>query len=171
MDVNKGWIKLHRSMLDNPVVCKDPEHMAVWVYLLLEATHQNISKMFKGKRITLQPGQLITGRKVISEKLHINESKVQRILKTFKIEHQIEQQTSSRGSLITILAWNEYQNTEQQTEQKVNSKRTESEQNLNTLQEWKNDKNERNDSSLEERRKAIAELSKKALVEAEREFS
>lgn len=171
MEINKGWIKLHRSMLDNPVVCKDPEHMAVWVYLLLEATHQNISKVFKGDRITLQPGQLITGRKVISEKLHINESKVQRILKNFKNEHQIEQQSSSRGSLITILAWNDYQNTEQQVEQKVNSKRTESEQQLNTLQECKNDNNERSYYSLEKRRKSISELSKIALIEAEREFS
>ena len=31
----EGWIKLHRKMLDNPIVCKDSDYLAVWIYLLL----------------------------------------------------------------------------------------------------------------------------------------
>jgi hypothetical protein len=118
----EGWIKLHRKMLDNPIVNKDSEHLAVWIYLLLNATHKDYDVLFEGKRITLKPGQLITGRKTISEKLNISESKVQRILKTFKSEQQIEQQTTSRNRLITIVSWNEYQKSEQQIEQQVNNR-------------------------------------------------
>ena len=66
--MSDGWVKIHRKMLDNPVVFKDPDHLAVWMYLLLKATHQDYQTMFGGKKITLKPGQLITGRKVISEK-------------------------------------------------------------------------------------------------------
>jgi hypothetical protein len=65
---------------------------------------------------------------------------VQRILKTFKSEQQIEQQTTSRNRLITIVAWNEYQKSEQQNEQQVNNKRTTSEH----KQEYKEYKNKRN---------------------------
>lgn len=88
--------------------------------------------MFEGVRITLSPGQLLTGRKSISSKLKVSESKVQRILKTFEIEQQIEQQTTPRNRLISVLNWNQYQKNEQLFEQQLNNKRTTTEQQLNT---------------------------------------
>ena len=123
----EGWIKLHRKILDNPIVMKDSDYLAVWIYLLLNATHKEVDMLFKGERITLKPGQLITGRKSIAMKLNITESKVERILKTFKSEQQIEQQTSSCNRLISIVSWNEYQRSEQQNEQRVDNEWTTSE--------------------------------------------
>ena len=93
----------------------------------------------------LKPGQLITGRKSIALALHIDESKVERILKSLKSEQQIEQQTSSKNRLISITNWEFYQQSEQQNEQQVNNKRTTSEQQVNTNKNIKNDKNERKD--------------------------
>ncbi|MEK3950933.1 hypothetical protein MHB46_21415 [Paenibacillus sp. FSL H7-0703] len=128
----KGWISVHRKMLDNPVVCKDGDYMAVWMYLLLNATHTEYPALFSGKKVILQPGQLITGRKSISEKLNISESKVQRILKSFESEHQIEQQNGNKNRLVTVVSWSEYQESEQQNEHQVNNKRTTTEQQVNT---------------------------------------
>lgn len=133
-----GYIKLHRKMLENPIICKDSDYLAVWVYLLLNATHKEIPALFKGQKIMLQKGQLITGRKSISKQLKINESKIFRIINDFKSEQQIEQQTSNKNSLITILNWDKYQNNEQQIEQQMNNKRTTSEQQLNTNKNVKN---------------------------------
>ena len=130
--MSDGWVKLHRSTLENPVVCKDSEHLAVWVYLLLKATHKEKEMLFSGEKITLKPGQLITGRKKISEWSKVNESKVQRILKLFENEHQIEQQTANKNRLITVVNWDKYQSGEQQSEQQVNNNRTTNEQQLNT---------------------------------------
>lgn len=138
-----GWIKLHRKTLENPIIMQDKEYLAVWIFLLLNATHAEYDVMFEGKRITLQKGQLITGRKTISKKLDISESKVQRILKSFENEQQIEQQTTSRNRLISILNWEAYQQIEQLNEQQVNNKRTTSEQQVNTNKNNKNIKNER----------------------------
>lgn len=136
-----GYIKLHRKILENPIVCKDSEFFAVWSYLLLNATHKELPALFKDKKIILEPGQLITGRKSISTKFNISESKVQRVLKKLEIEQQIEQQTSNKNRLITILNWEEYQTTEQQIEQQLNNNRTTSEQQVNTNKNDKNDKN------------------------------
>ena len=99
----QGWISLHRKILENPIVCKDSDYFSVWCYLLLNATHDSYDAEFKGKRITLKPGQLITGRKAIAEQFKINESKIQRILKKLEIEQQIEQQTCSKNRLITVV--------------------------------------------------------------------
>lgn len=117
----EGWIKLHRKLLDNPIVCKDSDHIAIWIYLLLNATHVNYDVLFNGERKTLLPGQLITGRKSIAEKLNISEHKVQRILKTFENAHQIAQQTTSRNRLITIVRWNDYQQVAQQNAQRMHN--------------------------------------------------
>lgn len=140
----EGWVKLHRKIMDNPVVCKDSDYLSVWIYLLLNATHKEYDTLFKGKRIVLEKGQLITGRKIIAQKFGISESKVQRILKTFEIEQQIEQQTGSQNRLITILNWQQYQNIEQQNEQQVNNERTTNEQQVNTNKNNKNIKNDKN---------------------------
>ena len=130
--MEKGWIKLHRKIWDNPIVTKDADHLAVWIYLLTHATHRPRDVWYGGKRITLREGQLITGRLKIAGNTGVESSKVYRILKIFKSEQQIEQQTNSQNSLITILRWHDYQESEQQNEQRVNNECTTSEQRVNT---------------------------------------
>ena len=137
-------IKLHRKTLDNPIITKDSDYLAVWIYLLLNTTHKEYDVLFKGERVTLKRGQLLTGRKSISEKLKIDENKVQRILKSLENEHQIEQQKSNKNRLITIVSWDKYQQDEQQNEQQLNNKRTTTEQQVNTNKNVKNIKNDNN---------------------------
>lgn len=133
MDENlKGWVCLHRKTLENPIVFKDTDYLGVWVYLLLNATHKEINAMFAGKKITLKPGQLITGRKSISTFLNVNESKVKRILKAFENDQQIDRQRSNKNSLITILNWDKYQKDDQQNDQQVTSKRPTNDQQVTT---------------------------------------
>jgi len=144
----EGFIKLYRKLLINPVVCKDGDYLAVWIYLLLNATHKEMPAMFKGSKITLKPGQLITGRQSIATKLKISESKVQRILKCYETEHMIEQQTSNQNRLVTVLNWELYQGSEQQNEQQMNNQRTTSEQRVNTNKNDKNDKNDKKNNNI-----------------------
>lgn len=140
---DKGWIKIHREILDNPIVMKDGDHLAVWVWLLLHATNKRRSVMFGGRQLYLKPGELTTGRKIIASELRISQSKVQRILKSFESEQQIEQRTDRQCRLISILNWDKYQKSGQRNEQRVNNDRTTSEQRLNTKQEGKEGKKER----------------------------
>lgn len=137
MSDGSGWIKIHRSMLDNPVVMKDSDHCMLWMLLLLNATHKPHDTLFGGKRITLMPGQLITGRKKLARELHVNEHKIDRMLRAFKNEQQIEQQSKPYGSLITIKNWHKYQDFEQQNEQQMSNQRATSEQRVSTKQECK----------------------------------
>lgn len=136
--MDNGWIKLHRKILKNPVVMKDPDHLAVWIYLLLTAAHEDYQTLYGGKKITLKPGQLITGRKKISAATSVQESKVKRILKLFENDHQIDRQTNSYGTLISICSWNEYQQTDQRSDQRVTNEWPTSDQRVTTKQEHKN---------------------------------
>lgn len=107
--MNTGYIKLYRKTLDNPIIMKDSDHLAIWTYLLLNATHQNMNAVFDKEKIILKPGQLITGTLSMSKELKINKDKIQRTLKEFEVDKQINQQISSKGRLITVLNWEIYQ--------------------------------------------------------------
>lgn len=139
------FIKLYRKTLENPIVFKDADHIAVWVWLLLKVRAFPKEVTIGNKVITLQPGQYTTGRKAIADDLKISESKVQRVLKTFENEHMIEQQMFSKCRLISICSWDKYQNSEQDNGQQLNSKRTASEQQVNTNRERREREKENND--------------------------
>ena len=136
----EGWIKLYRKLLDNPIIFKDSETLAIWIYILLNATHTEMSAIFKGQKIKLQSGQLITGILSIAKKTKVDKNKVQRTLKSFENDNQIEQQTSNQNRLITIVNWNEYQTNDKQNEKQVINKRETTDKQLITN---KNVKNER----------------------------
>lgn len=138
------WIKLHRKMLDNPIVFKDPDHVAVWIYLLLQAAWKEHETVFGGKVITLSPGQVPTGRKKIAKETGVNESKVKRILSFFKSNQLIDQQTFPYGSLITILSWDKHQKSDQQNDQQMTNEWPTSDQQVTTTEERKERKKERN---------------------------
>jgi len=139
-----GYIKLYRKLLDNPIVCKDSDHLAIWTYLLLSATWKPYDVLFEGQKTTLNPGQLITGRKAISQKFDIDEYKVQRILKLFENEQLIAQQTTPRNRLISVLSWDMYQQDAQQDEQQLHNNCTTDAQQLHTNNKIKKDKKSKN---------------------------
>lgn len=130
--MHRGYVTVHRKILDNPIVFKDADHIAVWLYLMLNATHKNYQALFGGRSITLLPGQLITGRLSIAKKLKINESKVKRILNLFKNEQLIAQQVTNQNSLITLVSWGKYQKSDQQNDQQVTSGWTTGDQRVTT---------------------------------------
>ena len=144
------FVKIFPQLLDNPIVCKDADHLAVWIYLLLNANSFPKEEMFNNERIIVKPGQMIRGRKMISSKIMVQESKVERILKLFKNEQQIEQVSSSKNRLITVLNWSSYQKNEQRNGQQVNNERTTSEQQVNTNKNNKKDKKDKNKDSFKD---------------------
>ena len=106
-----GWIKLHRSLFDNPVVTASSDSLTIWLFLLANASISERKVCFKGKEITLKRGQLITSRKMISQCVRnpIHESTVQRTLDKFKKANMITQETTNKDRLITIANWDKYQ--------------------------------------------------------------
>ena len=138
-NTNTGWVKLHRKIEDNPISTK-PDYFRVWIYLLLNANHKENTFIWNNKKETLKPGQLITGRKKIAEKTGVNESQVYKILKYLELEQQIEQQTTTKYTVITILNWDKYQSEEQQSNNRV----TTTQQQSNTNKNVKNEENDKN---------------------------
>ena len=140
----KGWIAIHRKFMDSSIY-RDSQAVHLWLHLLLRANHQG-KKVLQGLKVyNVERGQILTGRKALSNETGINESKIQRLLKLFEKCHMIEQQTNNANRLLSILNYDQYQESEQQ----VNSKRTASEQQVNTNNNDNNDNNDNKRNKIE----------------------
>ena len=134
-----GYIRIYRSLM-NKGWYKKSDYVLVWLHLLLKATHKKIEYMFGGKNITLEPGQFISGRKKLADEVGMSENKIHRILEFFeKDEQQIRQLKTPVGRLITILYWDQYQ----KLDSLLDNEQTTIRQPLDTKQEHKNDKNDK----------------------------
>lgn len=142
----KGFVPLYHSILDNPLIMKDADHLALWCLLLLLARHEQRQELLGGHQITVKSGQFTTGRKQLAQRVNngFSESKVERMLNAFESAQQIEQHKTTTNRLITILNWQNYKLGEQHFEQQVNNDRTTSEQRVNTHKESKERKKEKN---------------------------
>lgn len=134
-------------MLDKPW-SKHPEYVALWIYCLMRGNYTETDIITRtGTHVHLMPGQFIASREQISLNTGIQESKVERILKVFKSEQQIEQQNCGKFRIISILNWDKFQAREQQNEQQVNNRRTTGEQQVNTDNKVKKEKKEKKEPS------------------------
>lgn len=132
---------LHRRLLDNPIVRK-PKYCHVWVTLLLKAAHKQSDFIWDNQRQSLRPGQLITGRKKLSQETGIAESTVERILNYLESEHQIGQQKTRKFRIITVKNWEKYQ-VPKKSGQQADNKRTTDGQQMDTFNNVKNTNNDK----------------------------
>lgn len=118
---------------------KDPDYVLLWVHILFKANWKDNHILYKGKKLPIKRGQFITSRNSLVKETGINRSKVERILKTFEIEQQIEQQNFFAFRLITVLNYNERQS----VSSKTSSERAASEQPVSTTNKDKKDKKDK----------------------------
>lgn len=106
--MKNGWIKLHRKILDKGYY-KKSHYIHLWIHLLLKANHKKQEFMWNKEIIIIKEGQLLTGRKQLSQETGINEGTIENILKMLESEHQILQQKTTKFRVISIVNWYSYQ--------------------------------------------------------------
>lgn len=110
--MSKGWIALHRQILDDPLWNQlTPEHTKIMITLLLMANHKENQWIWKGKKYTVQPGQFITSINSIMEKAGkgISVRNVRTALKNLEKYNFLTSETTNQNTLITIANWGKYQ--------------------------------------------------------------
>ena len=106
--MSNGWVKLHRGLLEHGIF-RDAAVLQVWMYLLLRASYREQKLAIGRQVIFLQPGQLLYGRKAVSEKLGIGEGKLRGIMEMLEQSGSIVVESTNRYSVVTIVNWMEYQ--------------------------------------------------------------
>lgn len=105
-----GWIKLHRSIIDNPMYFSEPfTRIQAWTDLLLIANHKKGYIYCRGNKVELKRGDVGYGQVKLAERWKWSRGKVIRFLNELEKEQQIVQQKNNVTSIISIVNYNEYQ--------------------------------------------------------------
>lgn len=138
-----GWIKLHRKILDSPVF-ENEKILKVFMYCLLQASHKDHTHLVGTQVVNLKAGQMVFGRESWSKRLKIKESTLYRYMKLLETLNIVEIKTNNKFSIVTVVNWGVYQDSNNQSEQQMDNKRTTDEQQMDTNKNVKNEKNEKN---------------------------
>ncbi len=95
--------------------------------------------MWNGGILDISEGQFATGRKQIAEDTGLKESTIEDILNYLEKQQQIRQHKTTKFRLITIIKWKEYQHDNTKSDNKATTKQQQSDTN-NKGKKEKNDK-------------------------------
>ncbi len=169
----EGWIKLHRSIIDNSVF-SDADVLKVWIWLLCNVAYDDHDVVYLGKVIPIKKGQIITGRQKLSQQIGMSEGKIYRATNILKSLGNISIKSNNRYSIITVENWLKYQSdfpkftiditpiqqqNEQQNKQQNNGKSNSKTNSPTTAKQQQNEHNKRNKESKErkeEKKKGVS---------------
>ncbi len=137
-----GWVKLHRSLLDNGLLCH-PEANAVFIWLLLNAAWKDKSYATRYGVIHLKPGEVIVGRMKLAKELDQSEQNIRTALKLLSDMKIITIEITNRYSRITLVNWEKYQSVEDEVTSTSTSNQPAANQQLTTDKEGNKENKEK----------------------------
>lgn len=108
-----GWVKLHRS-ISSSAISDNPELLALWVHLLVSASHTDRQQPVGNQIVDLKQGELIYGRDKFSLKTGLTIAKLRSSISMLEKLNQITIKTTNKFSIISITNWHLYQQDNQQ---------------------------------------------------------
>ncbi len=161
-----GWVKLHRKLLETSFYKHSPT-VHLFIHLLISANKQEQEFLFNKKIIKIEAGQLVTGRKILSEKTGISTQSIRTALVNLKVTNTITIKTTTKFSIITVLNWNEYQ----EVTNKLTNQQPTTNQQLTTNKNIENiEKDINNADTPSELETIIKEIDKSQHIKTEHQF-
>lgn len=119
--MNKGWIKLYRQIEEDDLWLSEPfSRGQAWVDLILLANYQESTLFIRGNEIKVTIGQVAWSEQRLALRWHWSRNKLRNFLKLLKSKQQIEQQKTAAITLISILNYRKYQ----ETDSRLNNRKT-----------------------------------------------
>ena len=135
--MNKGWISLHRKILDNPILSRGRSYsrFEAFVFMLLSANHKPNKVVIGNQLIKVKTGSFITSQKKLMLTFNWSSAKLRGFLKLLETDSMIKVETNSISTQITIINYLELQGLRNadktHTKRKKNTNKTGAETNNN----------------------------------------
>lgn len=98
---DKGWIKLHRKVLDCWIWNERPfDKPRAWIDILLLSNHADKKIMFNGKPIVIRRGQYLTSIRKLSDRWGWGRDKVSRFLNVLVSEDMLHKESDNNRTPI-----------------------------------------------------------------------
>ena len=107
----RGWISLHRKILDNPILkaSKEYSRLEAFVWLLLRANHKEGKCVIGSTLYKVKKGEMITSQMKLMKQFRWSKSKLINFLKLLQEDEMIDIKTEPNLTRITILNYCTYQ--------------------------------------------------------------
>jgi biotin operon repressor len=139
--MNRGYVKVWRKIEDSGLI-QLPNTLALFMHLLLNATHKARKVGTPSGVIELKRGQFISGRIALASRLEQTERQVRTSITRLEELGIISIQTTNKFSIYTIENYNKYQDSDeanvQQNDQQATNNRPADDQQTTTKQELNN---------------------------------
>ncbi|ELD8295032.1 DnaD domain-containing protein [Listeria innocua] len=132
--MSHGWIKLHRDLKEKPIwKSSTPEQKTILVTLLMMANHKENEWEWMGKPFKAKPGEFVTSIKSITEECGkgISSQNVRTALKRFENYGFLTKESTKVNTLINIVNWGVYQESENKPNTLANNQLTNDSQTAN----------------------------------------
>lgn len=136
--MDKGWIKLHRSLL-NWEWYSDKNTLCLFLHLLLRCNHKK--KQWKGQ--TINPGEIIIGVETFGKEIGLSRQQTRSSLNRLKSTNEITIKTTPNFTLLKVNKWNEYQLDNQLANHRATKLQPSSNHQITTTKECNNEKNDK----------------------------
>ena len=150
----KGWISLHRKILDNPILSRGRSYsrFEAFVYMLLQANHKDNKAVIGNQIIKVRTGSFVTSQKKLMKEFRWGSTKLRAFIKMLEDDKMIVSKSNTYSTMITITNYDSYQNL-----QTTNKLQSESNQKTNKLQSKtnNNDNTLNNDNNVNKEQKFI----------------
>jgi len=130
----EGWIKLHRELLEWEWYDHIPTK-TLFIHLLLKCNHKN--NTYRGTEV--KRGQTLTGRKQLSVETGLTERQIRTSLSNLKSTNEIAIKSTSKGSVVTIVKYDSYQDSDYKSTSKTPTRSPNSDKQTTTNNNDNND--------------------------------
>lgn len=115
-----GWVKFHRAILDSDIG-RNPILLSITLFIISKAnwTDSGQSVTWKGEPRYLKPGQIAVGMDEIAKQFNISKTTVHKWLHYLEKRKTIILESESRGSIVTVCNYEEYQEKPQTKKRRV----------------------------------------------------
>ena len=144
MKLSSGWIKLHRKILDCFIWQDKPYDKArAWIDLLLIAMHHDKKMIIDDEVVIIQRGSFMTSIVKLADRWGWSRNKVVRYLDVLESEQMLNTKRTPKGTLITIVKYDDYQLSDMSCESTNESADESQNKNIKNNKNVKNEKKER----------------------------
>ena len=150
-NLSGGFVKIYRSLL-NWEWYTDINTKSLFIHCLLKVNHKDNN--YRGTLI--KAGSFATSYDDLAREIGLTQRKVRTALNKLKKTNELTVQTTNKGTIITVLKWEDYQDivlvTDKQNDKQLDNRKTNkrqtSDKQTTTNNNDKNDNNEKNDNNI-----------------------
>ena len=156
--MGKGWITLHRKLLDKPIWFEStPEQKTILITLLLMANHKEKEWEWQGMPYKAEPGQFVTSLDSIKKKCGkgISTQNIRTAIARFEKYGFLTNESTKQNRLITIVNWGVYQEKNKELTKELTDGSQSANSQLTTNNNVNNENNETNVVVVEEPKNVV----------------